>query len=207
MVTTTGLYLGNLHPMRELGVNPNLPHTYRSQGDGKTVLDGNRTTTTQHRTYRRWYRDRICSRKSSIPALHSNILSFTCLPQCSPHHSHQLRNEMIRWDHLAPVGRCEGSCGQAYKQVCRWWGCWTGQNGDLDRWLESKRGLKTRGGVQFSGGLSWVEIVRESWSVAYCWRVAATNTHRDKSEFEGKKWNGSAKRWNSVRSVLEVQRE
>jgi hypothetical protein len=32
-----------------------------------------------------------------------------------------------------------------------------------------KRGLKTREGVPFSGGLSGVDIVRGvSWSVAYC---------------------------------------
>jgi hypothetical protein len=42
MATTATPYLGTLHPMRELGANPNHPRIYRSQDDGKIVLAGSR---------------------------------------------------------------------------------------------------------------------------------------------------------------------
>jgi hypothetical protein len=54
-----------------------------------------------------------CSRKFSIPALHSNIVSWSILmlyltpaslPQPSRRHIYQLRKQMIRWDQFVPVG-------------------------------------------------------------------------------------------------------
>jgi hypothetical protein len=73
-----------------------------------------------------WYHVRICSRKSSILAPHSNILSLSSLvpyltpplPQYSPHYIHQLRNKVTRYGRAAIVGRGERLRGRVDKRVC-----------------------------------------------------------------------------------------